>query len=111
LVRQPADIAYQRTIAVVTVAGDRLIRLRDLCAAIGDLEEAARGTTCAALGIYAKNHLRWDYVVVEQGVEMGRSSEIHVVAAEHRATVSGRARLVMQGGLAASMLDATTGQT
>jgi trans-2,3-dihydro-3-hydroxyanthranilate isomerase len=56
------------------------IRMRDLCAPIGVIEEPASGTTSAALGSYVARHLLGapTRIVVEQGVEMGRPSTIEV---------------------------------
>jgi trans-2,3-dihydro-3-hydroxyanthranilate isomerase len=100
--------ALARTVGVDSVAlwaavhnGDRM-RLRDLCAPIGTLEEAASGTTAATLGLYlaAQGWLTRDELVVEQGVEMGRPTRIEArVAALHTVTVRGRACKLLSGDL------------
>jgi trans-2,3-dihydro-3-hydroxyanthranilate isomerase len=58
------------------------LRMRDLTAPIGDIEEPASGTTAAALALYAvRHHLAHERTVIRiaQGVEMGRPSRIDVV--------------------------------
>ncbi|HMI98528.1 MAG TPA: PhzF family phenazine biosynthesis isomerase [Gaiellaceae bacterium] len=84
-----------------TVAANRF-RVRDLCAAIGAVEEPASGTTAAALALYLAHsgQLVGDELVVEQGVEMGRPSRIDVsVRPPVAATVRGTARKVLSGTL------------
>jgi trans-2,3-dihydro-3-hydroxyanthranilate isomerase len=91
------------TICVWAPTGEaNRVRVRDLCAAIGALEEPASGTTAAALALYLAEHGELDApsLVVEQGVEMGRPSRIDVaVDAPHKATVRGRARKLLSGPL------------
>jgi trans-2,3-dihydro-3-hydroxyanthranilate isomerase len=79
------------------------VRVRDLCAAIGAIEEPASGTTSAALALYLhERHLADGELVVEQGVEMGRPSHIEIrVRAPGEATIRGTARKVLAGVLAA----------
>jgi PhzF family phenazine biosynthesis protein len=79
-------------------------RVRDLCAAIGAVEEAASGTTAATLALYLErsdgDRLLDDELVVEQGVEMGRPSRLEVsVVAYDAAVVRGRARRLLTGRL------------
>jgi PhzF family phenazine biosynthesis protein len=71
------------------------VRLRDFTAPIGVLEEPASGTTSGALGtlIGASN------LIVEQGVEMGRPSELHVSFDGSTVQVAGVARRVLSGEL------------
>lgn len=59
------------------------VHVRDICAPIGDLEEAASGTTNAAVAAYLAWHGivqpedRDEFrVIAEQGIEMGRPSRI-----------------------------------
>jgi trans-2,3-dihydro-3-hydroxyanthranilate isomerase len=76
------------------------VRVRDLCAAIGALEEPASGMTAAALALYlrADDHLDSRELVIQQGVEMGRPSRIDVtVDAPDAATVRGKARKLLSG--------------
>jgi trans-2,3-dihydro-3-hydroxyanthranilate isomerase len=76
------------------------VRMRELCAAIGALEEPASGTTAAALALYlrANDHLDVPELVIEQGVEMGHPSRIDVtVDAPDTATVRGSARKFLSG--------------
>lgn len=77
------------------------VRMRDLCAAIGDLEEPASGTTSAALALYlARNACRHGNLTVEQGIEMGRPSRIEVRTPNpETAVVSGTACRVLTGTL------------
>ena len=69
------------TVCVFTGPGDHRVRMRDLCAPIGALEEPASGTTSAALAAYLTWHAaasRDAPITIEQGVEMGRPSQIDV---------------------------------
>ena len=77
------------------------MRVRDLCAAIGALEEPATGTTAGALALYLAAHAEASgELVVEQGIEMGRPSRIDVaILGRQEAVVSGRARCVVSGTL------------
>jgi trans-2,3-dihydro-3-hydroxyanthranilate isomerase len=98
-----AERALADTICVWAPGSDRNhFRMRDLCAAIGAIEEPASGTTSGALALYLAQHeqLASQELVVEQGVEMGRPSRIEVVltSPEH-VTVRGGARKVVEGTL------------
>lgn len=76
-------IGFDTLCAFATLDDGSAIRMRDFCGPIGAAEEAASGTTSAALGHYLERHGRWIDrwpVVVEQGVEMGRPSTILVSA-------------------------------
>jgi 3-hydroxyisobutyrate dehydrogenase len=91
-------------ICVFTRLGDRRARMRDFCAPIGSLEEPASGTTSAALAAYITRHVaasKPSSITVEQGVEMGRPSQIEVDVAFHgeqaRATVWGSALKTASG--------------
>ncbi len=78
------------------------VRVRDLCAAIGAVEEPASGTTSGALGLYLERHgqLSGPDLVIEQGVEMGRPSRIDVaIDPPDAVTVRGSARKVLSGTL------------
>jgi trans-2,3-dihydro-3-hydroxyanthranilate isomerase len=78
------------------------VRVRDLCAAIGALEEPASGTTSAALALYlARNDaLAQPDLVVEQGIEMGRPSRLDVcVETLDKATIRGSAEKLLRGDL------------
>jgi trans-2,3-dihydro-3-hydroxyanthranilate isomerase len=77
-------------------------RLRDLCAAIGAVEEPASGTTSGALALYLERHgeLSGPDLVIEQGIEMGRPSRIDVVVdPPDAANVRGSARKILSGTL------------
>jgi len=56
--------------------------MRDFCAAIGDYEESASGTTCSALAAYLVRHgivtpkQNMAKIIIEQGIEMGKPSTI-----------------------------------
>jgi PhzF family phenazine biosynthesis protein len=61
------------TVCVFALAAPGTLRMRDLTAPIGDMEEPASGTTASALAMYAMRHGLMDAmrpVVIEQGVEM-----------------------------------------
>ena len=88
------------------------VRMRDLCAAIGAVEEPASGTTSGALafalanaGVLTPQRPR---LVVTMGVEMGRPSQlcVHVEFDGSRPSTAralGRSRLVMAGHLVLSV--------
>jgi trans-2,3-dihydro-3-hydroxyanthranilate isomerase len=68
-------------VCVFASAGDHRVRMRDFCAPIGALEEPASGTTSAALASYPTRHATAPTptsIVIEQGAEMGRPSQIEV---------------------------------
>jgi PhzF family phenazine biosynthesis protein len=77
------------------------VRMRDLCAGIGDIEEPASGTTAGAIAAYLSQERAGQgaseiAVEVEQGVEMGRPCQIsakvlHRNGARPLIRVSGRA--------------------
>jgi PhzF family phenazine biosynthesis protein len=107
-----AELAGVDTIAVFVVEGTRpgqvRVRLRDLCAGIGDLEESASGTTSGALTAYLYElltDLRHGHgqVVIRSGVEMGRPSRVEVGVTHDdaglRLAVRGTAQLVLEGVL------------
>lgn len=71
------------------------VRLRDFTAPIGVLEEPASGTTAGALGTL----LGVPILTVEQGVEMGRPSELLVSLDGSNVEVAGVARRVLSGTL------------
>jgi trans-2,3-dihydro-3-hydroxyanthranilate isomerase len=69
------------TVCLFAMAAPSTLRMRDLTAPIGDIEEPASGTTASALATYAVRHGLMNAmrtVVIEQGVEMGRPSRIEV---------------------------------
>jgi PhzF family phenazine biosynthesis protein len=77
-------------------------RVRDLCAGIGAIEEAASGTTSGALALYLEQQRQLDgrALVIEQGVEMGRPSRIEVVVTPpDQVTVRGEAQKILEGTL------------
>jgi trans-2,3-dihydro-3-hydroxyanthranilate isomerase len=95
--RAPAD-----TICVWARASEHHFRMRDLCAAIGAIEEPASGTTSGALALYLaqQEQLAGRELVIEQGVEMGRPSRIELVlTSSDRVTVRGEAKKVLEGTL------------
>jgi PhzF family phenazine biosynthesis protein len=106
--RRIAALAHQAgvdTVCVFSPIERGRARVRDLCAAIGSLEEAASGTTAATLALFlhlADGDWLLDYkLLVEQGVEMGRPSRLEVnVIARDAAIVRGRARKLLAGTLA-----------
>jgi PhzF family phenazine biosynthesis protein len=92
------------TICVFTPTARGCARVRDLCAGIGSVEEAASGTTAATLALYLRRSdgdwLDDNELVIAQGVEMGRPSRLDVsVLADDSAVVRGRARKLLAGTL------------
>jgi PhzF family phenazine biosynthesis protein len=90
------------TICVWAPSGQNHVRMRDLCAGIGALEEPASGTTAGALALYLAEHdqVRGAKLAVDQGIEMGRPSRIEVViTAPDAITVRGQAQRVLAGTL------------
>lgn len=85
------------------------VRLRDFCSGIGADEEPASGTTCGALTCYLFRHghasvdeLGEVRMNIEQGVEMGRPSQIETrlnlrYGKVQRVAVRGKAILVLEG--------------
>jgi PhzF family phenazine biosynthesis protein len=107
-----AELAAVDTVAGFLIErvepGSVRVRMRDLCAGIGDLEEPASGTTSGALAAYLHESLTdlpagLRQVIVRSGVEMGRPSRIEVRIDESdggiRLGVRGTARLVLDGTL------------
>jgi PhzF family phenazine biosynthesis protein len=97
------DLASQATVDTICVFAptDRpnRYRVRDLCAAIGAIEEPASGTTSGSLALYLahEGHLATE-LVVEQGLEMGRPSRIDLrIRSPREVTVRGTARKVLSG--------------
>jgi trans-2,3-dihydro-3-hydroxyanthranilate isomerase len=90
-------------------AGKAKVRLRDLCHGVGDPEEAASGTTNAALAchLYRSGRIKADFggqlcVIGEQGFEMGRPSKVETILTEDdrrltRVRVGGKAQERMHG--------------
>src|SRR6266705_1501440 len=90
-------------------AGDQpevRVRMRDLCAAIGAVEEPASGTTSGALALALANanvlNPQRPRLVVTMGVEMGRPSLLSVQvdfdgSRPSAARLLGRSRLVLAG--------------
>lgn len=83
------------TIGVYAHIDSSRVRLRDFTAPIGVLEEPASGTTSGALGTL----VGVSELTVEQGVEMGRPSELHVNFDGSSVKVAGIARRVLSGQL------------
>ena len=97
------------TIGLVSLDGGTRIHLRDLCAPIGDLEEPASGTTCAAVADFLARH-GWQpataggeacVYVITQGDELGRPSVIsaEAPAGDRVVSIAGSARPILTGEL------------
>lgn len=97
------------TIGLVSLGRGARIHLRDLCAPIGDLEEPASGTTCAAVADYLARH-GWrpavasgdtPVYVITQGDELGRPSVISAgaPAGDRVVPIAGSARPILTGEL------------
>jgi PhzF family phenazine biosynthesis protein len=115
-----AELAGVDTIAIFVIERTRPglihVRMRDLCASIGDLEEPASGTTSGALTAYLHQLIEDlsqgpGQAVVRSGVEMGRPSRIVVGVTEGEGgiqlSVRGTAQLMLEGTLVVDPLDAT----
>lgn len=83
------------TIGVYARIDSGRVRLRDFTAPIGVLEEPASGTTAGALGTL----IGVSKLIIEQGVEMGRPSELRVSVEGSKIEVAGIARRVLSGNL------------
>jgi PhzF family phenazine biosynthesis protein len=77
------------TVAVFSRSRAGRLRMRDLCAAIGELEEPASGTTAAALGRYVQALFNEALLHIDQGVEMGSPSLLRVRCTPTETTVAG----------------------
>jgi PhzF family phenazine biosynthesis protein len=76
------------------------LRLRDLCAPIGDLEEPASGTTAAAVTDFTHRHRGDSALVIRQGEDMGRPSVLHTTVSTSRVVeVRGLAKPILTGRL------------
>jgi PhzF family phenazine biosynthesis protein len=76
------------------------LRLRDLCAPIGDLEEPASGTTAAAVTDFNHRHRGASALVIRQGEDMGRPSVMHTTMCPDRVVeVRGLAKPILTGRL------------
>jgi trans-2,3-dihydro-3-hydroxyanthranilate isomerase len=75
------------------------VRARMFAPALGVAEDPATGSAAGPLGAYFARHLGVTSLLIEQGVEMGRPSTLHVDASEARPRVGGRAVTVASGEL------------
>ncbi|MDQ4024156.1 MAG: PhzF family phenazine biosynthesis protein [Actinomycetota bacterium] len=75
------------------------VRARGLFPSIGVEEDAATGSAAASLGIYLADRLGPIELKVDQGVEMGRPSQMEVAAEEGTVRVGGRCELLLSGKL------------
>jgi trans-2,3-dihydro-3-hydroxyanthranilate isomerase len=74
-------------------------RARMFVPAIASGEDPATGSAAGPLGAYAARHLGVTSLVIQQGVEMGRPSVIHVEVSESGPRVGGSAIVVGSGEL------------
>jgi trans-2,3-dihydro-3-hydroxyanthranilate isomerase len=95
--------AWGPNIYTLTELGSRRLRCRSFVPDAGLIEDSATGAAASALGGYVATHLaEGDGVhswVIEQGVEMGRPSELHLEVTVE----SGTLRKVRVGGSAVSI--------
>jgi trans-2,3-dihydro-3-hydroxyanthranilate isomerase len=75
------------------------VRARMFAPTMGVPEDPATGSAAGPLGAYFARHLGVTSLLVEQGVEMGRPSTLHVDATAARPRVGGRAVTVASGQL------------
>lgn len=79
------------TFGLVALGDDGVVHLRDICAPIGDTEEAASGTTATAVTWHLHRLRRGDAFEIHQGVEMGRPSLLRTAIVGSDVEVGGRA--------------------
>ncbi len=87
------------TIGLVAVGPDGRIELRDICAPIGDTEEAASGTTATAVSWHLFQLGLGSAFDVRQGVAMGRPSRLQTSIVGGGVTIRGRVRRITSGTL------------
>jgi trans-2,3-dihydro-3-hydroxyanthranilate isomerase len=75
------------------------VRARMFAPTMGVPEDPATGSGAGPLGAYFARHLGVTSLLIEQGVEMGRPSLLHVDASDSRPRVGGRAVRVAAGEL------------
>ena len=75
------------------------LRARMFAPALGVPEDPATGSAAGPLGAYFARHLGVTSLLIEQGVEMGRPSTLHVDASAVNPRVGGRAVTVASGEL------------
>ena len=75
------------------------VRARMFAPAVGITEDPATGSAAGPLGAYFARYLGLTSLLIEQGVEMGRPSTLHVDASDARPRVGGRAVTVASGEL------------
>ena len=75
------------------------VRARMFAPAVGITEDPATGSAAGPLGAYFARYLGITSLLIEQGVEMGRPSTLHVDASDARPRVGGRAVTVASGEL------------
>jgi trans-2,3-dihydro-3-hydroxyanthranilate isomerase len=79
--------------------GKGRLRSRMFAPALGVAEDPATGSAAGPVGAYLARHLGVTSLLIEQGVEMGRPSVLHVDASAARPRVGGRAVIVASGEL------------
>jgi trans-2,3-dihydro-3-hydroxyanthranilate isomerase len=82
----------------VETSTDR-VRARMFAPGLGVAEDPATGSAAGPLGAYFARYRGVTSLLIEQGVEMGRPSTLHVDASEARPRVGGRAVTVASGEL------------
>jgi trans-2,3-dihydro-3-hydroxyanthranilate isomerase len=75
------------------------LRARMFALGIGVSEDPATGSAAGPVGVYFARHLGVTSLLIEQGVEMGRPSVLHVDASAARPRVGGSAVIVASGEL------------
>lgn len=75
------------------------IQARGLFPGLGIEEDPATGSAAASLGIYLADRLGPIELEIDQGVEMGRPSKLHVSARAGEVDVGGRCALIFEGSL------------
>ena len=98
-----ADLLTEIASGAFCIAPDRpgFIRARGFWPGFGVAEDPATGSACAALGAYLADRLGAIDVRVNQGVEMGRSSLMHLQADGSKVSLGGACELIFEGKLGA----------
>lgn len=96
---QATSVVQRGGVFCFVETGPGRVRARMFAPSLGVAEDPATGSAGGPLGAYFARHLGISSLLVEQGVEMGRPSTIHVDASEARPRVGGRAVTVASGRL------------
>lgn len=83
-----------------TAVGAGHLQARGLFPGLGIEEDPATGSAAASLGIYLAARIGPIDLTIDQGIELGRPSTIHVSARDGEVDVGGRCELIFEAALA-----------